>query len=143
MRKHIDIKAELKNKQKLRLWGKQPERARVLALLVRLIFKSSMKPNCGHHVAFFLKDIHCTAPGGCEHNRGELYSFKVTAGDYLVKYLIFKEIYFLCVMRVLLACSHVHHMCAWCPGGQRGIHGFPGFGITEGCNVPYGSYEPN
>ena len=45
-------------------------------------------------------------------------------------------------MSVLPACTHVHCVQVWCP--QRPEEGTrsPGTGVTDGCDLPYGCWEP-
>lgn len=43
-------------------------------------------------------------------------------------------------MGVLPICMSVHHVCAWCP--RKGV-GSPGTGVSNGCELPGGCWEPN
>lgn len=48
----------------------------------------------------------------------------------------------MCV-RVLPACMYVYHLCAWCPQMPQGGIKAPGTGVTDGCELPHGSWESN
>jgi hypothetical protein len=39
--------------------------------------------------------------------------------------------------------SCVSHVCAWYPQGSGEGLGYLAMGVKHGCDVPYGSWEPN